>query len=71
MRLTEFEIFILRTGKKKYEWCQERGWHPSKLSAILNGTYELSTMEKEDVAKDFNCQVEEIFPPRFRRVAHA
>ena len=60
----EFEIKILRSGKKKYEVARLMNWHPSKLSTVLSGTYEPSKDEKEQLAEVMHCQAHELFPEK-------
>ena len=57
-----FEIRILKSGKKKFQVAQGMGWHPPKLSDVLNGTYKPTDEEWERLAKEVNCEVREISP---------
>jgi len=61
MRNLEFEIKILRSGKKKYEIARLMNWHPSKLSTVVNGIYEPSEDEKKQLADVMHCQAHELF----------
>jgi hypothetical protein len=61
-RKPDLEIQIIKSSKRKYEITRDLGWHASKLSSILNGSYRPSTMEREDLCEVLGCRVDEAFP---------
>jgi hypothetical protein len=60
MRRVELKILFLKSEKKDHEIALTLGWHPSKLSLILNGVYTPSSTEIEDMARVLGCQVDRI-----------
>lgn len=69
MFLLDLRILILKSGLKNYQLAQRLGWHSSKISLMLNGTYKPSSMEKEDIAEVLRCNVEDAFPSGKRETA--
>ena len=60
----ELKILIIKSGKKNYEINQALGWHASKLSSIMNGSYKPSSTEIEELCRILECRVEEVFPSK-------
>ena len=56
------KVAIIKSGKHGYEIARALNWHQSKLSAIINETYQPSSMEKEDLAIELGTTVGELFP---------
>ena len=55
------KIKLVELGIKNYEIAQRLGWHPSKLSQIVNGASIPSMEEKAQIAKVLGADVGEIF----------
>ena len=69
MSCVELRILIIKTGLKHYQIARKLGWHSSKLSSVLNETYQPSSMEKEDLAEVLGCRVEDAFPSGKKELA--
>ena len=59
----EVKVEIYRSGRRQYDVARARKMSPSKLSAIINGAYEPSSLEKEDLAEELKTTVEALFNP--------
>ena len=59
----QVKISILRSGRKSYQIARALGWHPSKLSHIIAGIYVPDSCEKEDLARELETTVDELFSP--------
>lgn len=57
------KVAIVKSGKHAYEIARALDWHQSKLSAIVSETYEPSSLEKEDLAKELRVTADELFGP--------
>lgn len=55
------KIAVVKSGRHGYEIARALNWHPTKLSAIISENYKPSSMEKEDLAKELNSSVGELF----------
>ncbi len=58
---TKIKIKHIEKGRKLYETAKALGWAPSKISAIINGTYIPDSLEKEALANELGEKVEVLF----------
>lgn len=56
------KVKLVESGIKNYEIAQRLGWHPSKLSNIINGACTATMEERAQIAKELGVDVGEIFP---------
>jgi len=61
--LLNLKIKILESRRRQYQIAHAVGWHPTKLSAIINGSQKPSEIDQELLAQEIGCRVEDIFPP--------
>ena len=57
------KVAIVKSGRHAYEIARALDWHQSKLSAIVSETYAPSSIEKEDLARELEVTVDELFNP--------
>ncbi len=60
----ELKIAIVQSGIKSYKVAAKIGWHPSKLSCVINGVYEPTADEKYQLANVLGVKIGDIFPER-------
>lgn len=62
--LLTLKIKILESRRHQYQIAHALGWHPTKLSAIINGSQNPSEIDQELLAQEIGCRVEDLFPER-------
>lgn len=58
----KLKVKIIESSRKFYEVAQSLGWHPSKLSHIINGAMKPSPEDKAMIANELGVDVAEVFP---------
>jgi len=59
----EIKVETYRSGRRQYQVARASKMSPSKFSAIINGAYEPSSIEKEDIAAALDTTVDSLFNP--------
>lgn len=57
------KIIHIEKNRKLYETAKALGWAPSKISAIINGSYTPDSLEKELLADELGEKVDALFSP--------
>ena len=57
----KLKVKIIESGRKSYEVAHSLGWHPSKLSHIINGAMKPSPGDRAKIASELGVDVAEVF----------
>lgn len=57
----ELKIAIVRSKRPGYEIAKALGWHPTKLSQVINGIHTPNDTEKRQLANYLGKDIHELF----------